>query len=99
MPPRALGERRYNLVAIPGGVWRFTRKARVVWRLNAVIVVGAVPSVPGPFHSSIIDFLNRMICRRSFLLGRPSVRMAWCRSAARRSAKTLRAAWLDSLSS
>lgn len=35
----------YNVVATPGGVWRYAREARIVWPLAAVIVAGAVPGV------------------------------------------------------
>lgn len=35
----------YNLVATPGGVWRYAREARIVWPLTAVIVAGAIPGV------------------------------------------------------
>ena len=35
----------YNLVATPGGVWRYAREARIVWPLVAVIVAGAIPGV------------------------------------------------------
>lgn len=37
----------YNLVATPGGVWRYAREARIVWSLTAVIVAGAIPGVLG----------------------------------------------------
>lgn len=35
----------YNLVATPGGVWRYARESRIVWPLVAVIVAGAIPGV------------------------------------------------------
>lgn len=35
----------YNVVAAPGGVWRYWRDRRVLWPLVAVIVGGAVPGV------------------------------------------------------
>jgi hypothetical protein len=37
----------YNLVATPGGVWRYARESRIVWPLVAVIVAGAIPGVLG----------------------------------------------------
>lgn len=35
----------YNVVATPGGVWRYQRDRRVLWPLVAVIAAGAVPGV------------------------------------------------------
>jgi len=35
----------YNVVATPGGVWRYQRDRRVLWPLAAVIAAGAVPGV------------------------------------------------------
>ncbi len=33
----------YNVVSIPGGVWRYLREGRMLWPLVAVMVVGTVP--------------------------------------------------------
>jgi len=35
----------YNLVATPGGVWRYQRDRRVLWPLASVIAAGAIPGV------------------------------------------------------
>jgi hypothetical protein len=35
----------FNVVAIPGGVWRFCREGRMVWFLTWVIVIGTLPGV------------------------------------------------------
>lgn len=35
----------YNVVATPGGVWRYHRDRRVLWPLALVIVTGAIPGV------------------------------------------------------
>ncbi len=35
----------YNVLAIPGGVWRYLREGRMVWPLALVIVTGTVPGV------------------------------------------------------
>jgi len=35
----------YNVVAIPGGVWRYIREGRMVWALAWVIVIGTLPGV------------------------------------------------------
>ena len=35
----------FNVVAIPGGVWRYSREGRMVWPLVAVIVAGTLPGV------------------------------------------------------
>jgi len=35
----------YNVVATPGGVWRYHRDRRVLWPLAWVIVAGAIPGV------------------------------------------------------
>lgn len=35
----------YNLVATPGGVWRYARESRIVWPLVVVIIAGAIPGV------------------------------------------------------
>lgn len=35
----------FNVVAIPGGVWRFCREGRMVWPLTAVVVAGTLPGV------------------------------------------------------
>lgn len=35
----------YNLIATPGGVWRYARESRIVWPLVMVIVAGAIPGV------------------------------------------------------
>ncbi len=35
----------YNLVATPGGVWRYQRDRRVLWPLASVVVAGAIPGV------------------------------------------------------
>jgi uncharacterized membrane protein YfcA len=35
----------FNIVAIPGGVWRYIREGRMVWPLTAVVVAGTLPGV------------------------------------------------------
>ena len=35
----------FNIVAIPGGVWRYSREGRMVWPLVWVIVLGTLPGV------------------------------------------------------
>lgn len=35
----------FNMVAIPGGVWRYSREGRVVWPLTWVITLGTLPGV------------------------------------------------------
>ena len=35
----------YNIVAIPGGVWRYVREKRMVWPLTCSIIVATVPGV------------------------------------------------------
>jgi uncharacterized membrane protein YfcA len=35
----------YNVIATPGGVWRYAREGRLLWPLALVIVAGAIPGV------------------------------------------------------
>src|SRR3712207_5295759 len=35
----------YNVIAAPGGVYRYVREQRVVWPLAAVVVLGTLPGV------------------------------------------------------
>jgi uncharacterized membrane protein YfcA len=35
----------FNIVAIPGGVWRYLREGRMLWPLAAVVVAGTLPGV------------------------------------------------------
>ncbi len=35
----------YNVVAIPGGVWRYIREGRMVWPLALAVVAGTLPGV------------------------------------------------------
>ena len=35
----------FNMVAIPGGVWRYSREGRMVWPLAWVIILGTLPGV------------------------------------------------------
>ncbi len=35
----------FNVVAIPGGVWRYCREGRMVWPLTSIIVIGTLPGV------------------------------------------------------
>ncbi len=35
----------FNMVAIPGGVWRYAREGRMVWPLTWVIILGTLPGV------------------------------------------------------
>ncbi len=35
----------FNMVAIPGGVWRYSREGRMVWPLTWVITIGTLPGV------------------------------------------------------
>ena len=35
----------YNIVAIPGGIWRYVRERRMVWPLTCIITVATVPGV------------------------------------------------------
>ncbi len=35
----------FNMVAIPGGVWRYSREGRMVWPLTWVITLGTLPGV------------------------------------------------------
>jgi uncharacterized membrane protein YfcA len=35
----------FNVVAIPGGVWRYCREGRMVWPITWVIVIGTLPGV------------------------------------------------------
>src|SRR5215217_1360686 len=35
----------YNIIAAPGGVYRFLREQRVVWPLAIVVIVGTLPGV------------------------------------------------------
>lgn len=35
----------FNVVAIPGGVWRYAREGRMIWPLTAVIILGTLPGV------------------------------------------------------
>lgn len=35
----------FNMVAIPGGVWRYAREGRMIWPLTWVIVLGTLPGV------------------------------------------------------
>ena len=33
----------FNMVAIPGGVWRYAREGRMVWPLTWIITLGTLP--------------------------------------------------------
>lgn len=35
----------FNLVAIPGGVWRYVKEGRMAWPLTWIIVLGTLPGV------------------------------------------------------
>lgn len=35
----------FNIVAIPGGVWRYSRERRMVWPLTWIIIIGTLPGV------------------------------------------------------
>lgn len=35
----------FNMVAIPGGVWRYSREGRMVWPLTWIITLGTLPGV------------------------------------------------------
>jgi uncharacterized membrane protein YfcA len=35
----------YNIVSIPGGVWRFIREGRMAWPLTWVVILGTLPGV------------------------------------------------------
>ncbi|RKX18709.1 MAG: sulfite exporter TauE/SafE family protein, partial [Candidatus Zixiibacteriota bacterium] len=35
----------YNIVAIPGGVYRFIREQRMVWPLTWIIIIGTLPGI------------------------------------------------------
>jgi uncharacterized protein len=35
----------FNIVAIPSGVWRYSREGRMIWPLTSVIVIGTLPGV------------------------------------------------------
>lgn len=35
----------YNVIATPGGVWRYAREGRLLWPLALVMVAGAIPGV------------------------------------------------------
>lgn len=35
----------FNVVAVPGGVWRYIREGRMVWPLCAVLIAGGVPGM------------------------------------------------------
>ncbi|MBF0294084.1 MAG: sulfite exporter TauE/SafE family protein [Magnetococcales bacterium] len=35
----------FNLVAIPGGVWRYIREGRMHWPLTRIIVIGTLPGI------------------------------------------------------
>ncbi len=35
----------YNVVAVPGGLWRFMRERRMDWRLAGAVVAGTAPGV------------------------------------------------------
>lgn len=35
----------YNVVAVPGGVWRFLREGRMLWPLVWVVILGTLPGV------------------------------------------------------
>ncbi len=35
----------YNVVAVPGGLWRFMRESRMDWRLAGAVVAGTAPGV------------------------------------------------------
>ena len=35
----------YNIVATPGGVWRYVREGRMVWPLAWIVVIGTLPGV------------------------------------------------------
>ncbi|MBI5437456.1 MAG: sulfite exporter TauE/SafE family protein [Nitrosomonadales bacterium] len=35
----------FNMVAIPGGVWRYAREGRMVWPLAWIIILGTLPGV------------------------------------------------------
>ena len=35
----------FNIVAIPGGVWRYSREGRMIWPLTWVIILGTLPCV------------------------------------------------------
>ncbi len=37
----------YNVVAIPGGVWRYLREGRMLWPLTWIVVCGTLPGVLG----------------------------------------------------
>jgi uncharacterized membrane protein YfcA len=37
----------YNIVAAPGGVYRYVREQRVVWPLAVVVILGTLPGVLG----------------------------------------------------
>jgi uncharacterized membrane protein YfcA len=41
----------YNVVATPGGVYRYAREGRIVWHLAAIIVAG---SLPGVFFGAVL---------------------------------------------
>ncbi|WP_417908909.1 sulfite exporter TauE/SafE family protein [Candidatus Electronema sp. PJ] len=35
----------FNVVAIPSGVWRYTKERRMVWPLTAAVIIGTLPGV------------------------------------------------------
>jgi uncharacterized membrane protein YfcA len=35
----------FNIVAIPGGVWRYGREGRILWPLTWIIVIGTLPGI------------------------------------------------------
>ncbi|MBU2429230.1 MAG: sulfite exporter TauE/SafE family protein, partial [Proteobacteria bacterium] len=35
----------FNIVAIPGGVYRFWKEGRLVWPLAAIVIIGTLPGV------------------------------------------------------
>ncbi|MBN2655292.1 MAG: sulfite exporter TauE/SafE family protein [Nitrospirae bacterium] len=51
----------YNIIAIPGGVYRFIKEGRMLWPLSAVVIAGTVPGSLGGFYT------------RAFLLDDPGV--------------------------
>ncbi|MGO0121886.1 sulfite exporter TauE/SafE family protein [Desulfothermobacter acidiphilus] len=52
----------YNLVAIPGGLWRYLREGRMAWPLTWVVVAG---TLPGVFAGTLIR-LNYLPNPRAF---------------------------------
>ncbi|MDX9714660.1 MAG: sulfite exporter TauE/SafE family protein [Dissulfurispiraceae bacterium] len=47
----------YNIIATPGGIYRYIKEGRMLWPLSAVVIAGTVPGSLAGFYSRVF-FLN-----------------------------------------